>query len=154
MKKLFVICFLITIVTPSICFSQNPMSKEEQVAAMYNTNKELIKSQKYSFVASWVIRGKNRTEVDQNANTIKINESLISGTLTTINTNKTTLDLKGSLQNYNVIFNDAAQQITITFSVGGYNAQIDIKPNGNSFLELTNNNEEKLTYRGGIKRTL
>ncbi|MCB0400395.1 MAG: DUF4251 domain-containing protein [Winogradskyella sp.] len=150
MKKLFLICLLFALAMPFVGFSQNPLTKEEKVQAMYDLNKRIVESQNFSFIANWVFSGDMRGEVAQNANTISITESNIHGSLATLDTDKPVM-LKGSLENYSVNFDDEIHQISISFRIGVYNTTIEVKPNGIAFLELVNANGEKLKYRGGIK---
>ncbi|GAB4164224.1 MAG: hypothetical protein Tsb0033_25400 [Winogradskyella sp.] len=151
MKKLLTLCVLITVATSSICFSQSGLSREEKVQAMYDLNKKIVESQDFSFIANWVFSGDMRGQVAQNANTISITESNINGSLATLDTDKSYVMLKGSLENYSVNLNDKAHEITISFRIGVYSVTIEVKPNGIAFLELVNTNGEKLKYRGGIK---
>ena len=88
MKKLFILCLLFVLAMPSVGFSQNPLTKEEKVQAMYDLNKKLIKSQNFSFIATWVIGEDNRSEVSGNENTITINGSNIYGPLSTLEADK------------------------------------------------------------------
>lgn len=153
MKKLLIFCFLIVIVSPSIGFSQSALTKEEKVQAMYNLNKKIVESKNFNFIATWVFSDSERGEVNEDTNTITINKSNIYGALTTLYANKPSVMLKGSMQNYNVNFNDEAHQITISFRIGVYNATLEVKPSGIAFLELKNSNgTEKLKYRGGLKQ--
>lgn len=151
MKKLLTLCVLITVATSSICFSQSGLSREEKVQAMYDLNKKIVESQDFSFIANWVFSGDMRGQVAQNTNTISITESNINGSLATLDTDKSYVMLKGSLENYSVNLNDKAHEITISFRIGVYSVTIEVKPNGIAFLELVNANGEKLKYRGGIK---
>lgn len=151
MKKLFIICLFFALAMPFVGFSQNPLTKEEKVQAMYKLNKKLVQSQNFSFIATWVFSDDKRSEVAENENTITINATNIYGTLTALDSDKPIM-LKGGLENYSVDFNDEAHQITISFRIGTYNATIEVKPNGNAFLELKNiNGIENLTYKGGLK---
>lgn len=151
MKKLFILCLLFALAMPSAGFSQNPLTKEEKVQAMYDLNKKLVKSQNFSFIATWVFGEDNRSEVSENENTITINGSNIYGPLSTLETDKPIM-LKGGLENYTVNFNDETHVITVNFKTGAYTARIEVKSTGNAFLELNNMNSGKqLTYKGGIK---
>lgn len=153
MKKLLIFCFLIAIASPSIGFSQSALTKEEKVQAMYNLNKKIVESKNFNFIATWVFSDSERGEVTEDTNTITINKSNIYGALTTLDANKPSVMLKGSMQNYNVNFNDETHQITISFRIGAYNATLEVKPSGIAFLELKNSNgTEKLKYRGGLKQ--
>lgn len=152
MKKLLTFCFLIAIASPSIGFSQSGLTKEEKVEAMYNLNKKIVESQNFSFIASWVFSGNSRGEVAEDSNSITLNSTTIYGALSTLDANKPSIMLKGATENYNVNFNDEANQITINFRIGVYHATLEVKPSGIAFLELKNSNgTEKLKYKGGLK---
>lgn len=151
MKKLIIFCLLATIVIPSISYSQSGLSKEEKVQAMYDLNKKIVESQNFSFIATWVFSDDKRGQVSESANTITINNSNIYGSLSTLEADKPSTMLKGTMQNYSVNYKDDAHEITISFDIGGYNASLTVKPNGNTFLELDHANGKKLKYRGAIK---
>ncbi len=151
MKKLFILCLLFALAIPSVSVSQNPLTKEEKVQAMYDLNKKLIESQNFSFIATWVIGQDKRKEVAENENTISINGTNIYGPLSTLEAGRPVM-LKGGLENYTVNFNDETHVITVNFKIGSYTAKIEVKSTGNAFLELNNMNSGKqLTYKGGIK---
>jgi len=151
MKKLFILCLLFALAIPSVSVSQNPLTKEEKVQAMYDLNKKLIESQNFSFIATWVIGDDKRSEVAENENTISINGTNIYGPLSTLEAGRPVM-LKGGLENYTVNFNDETHVITVNFKIGAYTAKIEVKSTGNAFLELNNMNSAKqLTYKGGIK---
>lgn len=151
MKKLLIFCFLIAIASPSIGFSQSALTKEEKVQAMYNLNKKIVESKNFNFIATWVFSDNERGEVAEDANTITINGTAIYGALTTLDTNKPAIMLKGSMQNYNANFNDETHQITISFRIGAYNATLAVKPNGIAFLTLNSHNNKTITYKGFVK---
>ncbi len=151
MKKLLIFCFLIAIASPSIGFSQSALTKEEKVQAMYNLNKKIVESKNFNFIATWVFSDNERGEVAEDANTITINGTAIYGALTTLDANKPSVMLKGSMQNYNVNFNDEAHQITISFRIGAYNATLAVRPNGIAFLTLNSHNNKTITYKGFVK---
>ena len=151
MKKLVLCCFLITIALPSLGYSQSGLSKEEKVQAMYDLNKKIVESQDFSFIATWVFSDDKRGQVSESANTITINNSNIYGSLSTLEADKPSTMLKGAMQNYSVNYKDDSNEITISFNIGGYNASLTVKPNGNTFLVLDHANGTKLKYRGAIK---
>jgi len=151
MKKLLIFCFLIAIVSPSIGFSQSGLTKEEKVEAMYNLNKKIVESKNFNFIATWVFSDSERGEVAEDANTITINSSAIYGALTTLDAKKPSVMLKGSMQNYNVSFNDKTHKITINFRISAYNATLEVKPNGIAFLTLNSHNNKTITYKGFVK---
>lgn len=151
MKKLFILCLLFALAMPSTGFSQNPLTKEEKVQAMYDLNKKLVKSQNFSFIATWVFGEDSRSEVAENENKITINGGNIYGPLSTLEVNKP-LMLKGGLENYKTTFNDETHVITINFKIGAHVAEIEVKPTGKAFLKLENiNSGQKLSYKGGLK---
>ena len=151
MKKLLILCLLFVLAIPSVGFSQNPLTKEEKVQAMYDLNKKIVESQSFKFIATWVFSEDKRGEVTESTNTITINGSNIYGPLSTLETDKPIM-LKGGLENYKVNFNDETHVITINFKIGANTAKIEVKSTGNAFLELNNMNSGKqLTYKGGIK---
>ena len=151
MKKLLILCLLFVLAIPSVGFSQNPLTKEEKVQAMYDLNKKIVESQSFKFIATWVFSEDKRGEVTESTNTITINGSNIYGPLSTLETDKPTM-LKGGLENYTVNFNDDTHVITVNFKIGAHIAEIEVKPTGKAFLKLENiNSGQKLSYKGGLK---
>jgi hypothetical protein len=151
MKKLLSLTVFFCLALPTLSFSQTPLTKEEKVKAMYELNKKNIKTQDYSFIASWVFGNDKRAEVSQNEKTIQISDSNIEGVLSQLETNKSSIELKGNMQNYNAEFDDAKNYIAVTFTIGVYNAIIEVKPNGNAFLTLNSNGKKIVHYRGFVK---
>lgn len=150
MKKLFIICLFFALAMPFVGFSQNPLTKEEKVQAMYDLNKKVVQSQNFSFIATWVFSDDERSEVAENENLITIKGANFYGLLTNLDTDKPIM-LKGGLENYTTNFNDEAHQIAISFKIGVYNAKIEVKPNGNAFLTLDTQNNETISYKGFVK---
>ncbi|WP_426430362.1 DUF4251 domain-containing protein [Winogradskyella sp. HB-48] len=150
MKKLFIICLFVALAMPFVGFSQNPLTKEEKVQAMYDLNKKVVQSQNFSFIATWVFSDDERSEVAENENLITIKGANFYGLLTNLDTDKPIM-LKGGLENYTTNFNDEAHQIAISFKIGVYNAKIEVRPNGNAFLTLDTQNNETISYKGFVK---
>ncbi|APY07102.1 hypothetical protein BWZ20_01745 [Winogradskyella sp. J14-2] len=151
MKKLIIYSLLLTIALPFTSFSQSVITKDQKVQAMYSINKKIVESQNYKFIASWVFNNDKRDQVSEGANTITITNANINGSLSTLETDKPSTTLKGSLLNYNVQFNDSSHEITITFKIGSYNAKLEVKSNGNAFLFLNSENKGTLKYKGFVK---
>ena len=150
MKKLLLTILLSISATTYTC-AQTRVSQKEKFQATYNNSKALVKSLTFKYVGEVVYNNKQREMLDGNTNTISIDKSKVSGQVVSLSNANKTFDIEGELENYKVSFNDDNQRISIEFSVNTYQVFIDIKPNGNAFLTVSDNIGNNISWTGRIK---
>ncbi|WP_339751618.1 DUF4251 domain-containing protein [uncultured Winogradskyella sp.] len=151
MKNLLLLTILLSISATTYTCAQTRVSQKEKFQATYNNSKALVKSLTFKYVGEVVYNNKQREMLDGNTNTISIDKSKVSGQVVSLSNANKTFDIEGELENYKVSFNDDNQRISIEFSVNTYQVFIDIKPNGNAFLTVSDNIGNNISWTGRIK---
>tara|TARA_R110002124_G_scaffold38563_3_gene122345 strand:- start:10565 stop:11020 length:456 start_codon:yes stop_codon:yes gene_type:complete len=151
MKNLLLLTILLSISATTYTCAQTRVSQKEKFQATYNNSKALVKSLTFKYVGEVVYNNKQREMLDGNTNTISIDKSKVSGQVVSLRNANKTFDIEGELENYKVSFNDDNQRISIEFSVNTYQVFIDIKPNGNAFLTVSDNIGNNISWTGRIK---
>lgn len=155
MKKFTLFTVLFSLCAISYSTAQVKEKQQAQFETTYNQSKAIVQSQDYSFVGEMVYEDKTRERLNSESNTIVIQKSQVSGTLASLTSEGEIFNLNGSIQDYKVSFSDDTQEISIQFKVKSESnfseVQIDVKPNGNAFLEFKSLNSSA-SYTGKIKR--
>ena len=151
MKNLLLLTILLSISATTYTCAQTRVSQKEKFQATYNNSKALVKSLTFKYVGEVVYNNKQREMLDGNTNTISIDKSKVSGQVVSLRNANKTFDIEGGIENYKVSFNDDNQRISIEFSVNTYQVFIDIKPNGNAFLTVSDNIGNNISWTGRIK---
>lgn len=151
MKKLIITCIALCISSLALLNAQTNKTQKELFQATYDNSKALVQAQQFNFVGEVVYNNKKRETLDGESNTIKIDKSEVSGKIKSLNTNNTSIDFNGNLENYKVLFDDDKQRITVTFNINKHEVFIDIKPNGNAFLSTSSDINNGVSWRGKIK---
>ena len=151
MKNLLLLTILLSISATTYTCAQTRVSQKEKFQATYNNSKALVKSLTFKYVGEVVYNNKQREMLDGNTNTISIDKSKVSGQVVSLSNANKTFDIEGGIENYKVSFNDDNQRISIEFSVNTYQVFIDIKPNGNAFLTVSDNIGNNISWTGRIK---
>lgn len=155
MKKLLLLALAFSFSTVSLTYAQSTKTQKEVFQSTYNSLKALVKTQQYTYAGEVVYNNKNREILNAEENTIKIDKTTASGTVTSLSTEKKTFDLNGTISDYTASFDDAQQIITIEFKVQSesqtVNVFIDVRPNGNAFLTASVGGSNSISWTGRLK---
>ena len=154
MKTFTLFTLLFSLFASTYAFAQTKEEQNKLFQATYNQSKVLIQSKDYTFVGEMVYDNKTREGLKSDFNSITIKKSRVSGALATLSSDNRTFDLNGKIEGYKVSFDDEKQQISIRFTVKTESqpleVRIDIKPNGNAFLEVKRKSSSA-SYKGKLK---
>ena len=156
MKKLILLALFFSFsATPFVSAQSNPNQKEV-FQTTYNNSKSLVETQSYQFIGEMVFFNRTREKLNTDSNTLTINSSKISGQVISVQSENRTINVTGKIENYNATFNDDKQQISIAFNVKTateiLKVTIDVKPNGNAFLNVTSGNANTISWTGKLKK--
>ena len=133
--------------------AQTKKTQKERFQATYNASKALVKSNDFQYVGNYVFNNKKREKLEADSSTLKIDKNKINGQLTSLSTsNLSIVNINDTIKDYSASFNDEKQTITISFKAGGSQIYISIKPNGNTFLTLSNGLSKNITQVGKISK--
>lgn len=135
-KYLFILTLLFGFTATSLSCAQSKTTQKEKFQSTYNEMKALVQSKDYKFVGDFVYNNKKREKLDTATNNIAVNQSEVSGFASALYAKDEAINVNGKITNYNVNFDDDAQEIAIEFTVDDIKFYIDIKPNGNAFLAI------------------
>lgn len=156
MKKLILLALLFCFSTASSVSAQSNPSQKEVFQPTYNNLKSIVETQRYQFVGEMVLYQKTREKLNADSNRITINKSEISGEVISIQSENKSFNVTGTIENYSATFNDDKQQISIAFNVKTaaetLQVTIDVKPNGNAFLNVSLGNTNTISWTGQLKK--
>ena len=153
MKKTILFAFIFSLSVVSMNAQTKP-SQKDQFQATYNNMKSLVQSQVYNFVGDVVFDGRTREKLNVDSNTIVINKNEISGNVVSLQSKNKSFDVNGSIEDYKGLFEDDKQRISVQFKVVTSTQSLDlliiIKPNGNTILTVSSDNNA-ISWVGHIK---
>ncbi|WP_179351863.1 hypothetical protein [Winogradskyella vidalii] len=137
MKKIILIALLFSLSSTVYVSAQEKQSQKAVFETAYQNLKTTLKSQQYTYVGHVVYNSEARQTIDKAKNRLAIIKDNVSGTLHSMDDYTFTVNRSNSkVSNYNVVFNDDKQTVTISFNLGKDEFHIEVKPNGNAFLSL------------------
>lgn len=148
--KNIVLVLLFSFLATTFVSAQAKQTQKEMFQPVYNTSKSIVKSQDYQFVADVIYDGEKREKLDASNNQITISDTKISGQLHSFSKKKTIHTLQDENSRNSTSFNDEKQHISIVINTNAYKIYIDVKPNGNAFLTLSDNDNASLTFTGKL----
>ncbi len=151
MKNLVFLVILFSFSATTFCTAQTKAAQKEKFQATYNSSKALVQTQTYQFVGEVAFQNNKREKLDSDSNTVTVNKSQISGQVVSLSQVNKRFDFHGSVEKYQVSFNDDKQQISIEFNVNKDHVVIAIKPNGKAFLTVSSGNGVNISQVGFIK---
>jgi hypothetical protein len=151
MKKLVLLIVLFVFNATAYCGAQTKTTQKEKFESTYNALKTLVKSERFQYKGEMVYNHNGREKLDSNLNTISVNGTEILGLVTSFKSDNKAFDINGTLENYKVNYDDENQRITIQFKVNIYNVSIEVKPNGNAFLKVSNGLNSTINWTGKLE---
>ena len=155
MKKLILIVFIFSISASTCVVAQTKQSQKEAFASLYQNSKIIVESQSFVYVGNMVLENRTREKLSDNSNQLVINNSKMSGEITSLKSENKTINVTGDISDYKVVFNDEKQEISINFTVKSTNGiasvNIEVKPNGNAFLTASTGNGTSIYWTGTLK---
>ena len=182
--KTYILFFMALALSLNVASSQTraekkALKKQEQEES-YNITKQLIESGKYEFEATWatplsgdisrlnLVGGNNvfignRVNLIGNSNFVRVNNKDANIFLpyfgrafrVTNNRGGSGLEFEGTLEKYNVKYNDAKHKIEIKFTTKNTKDQlrfhIEITSKGGAVINVNSNNRQSIRYEGDIK---
>lgn len=156
MKNLILLTLLLGLSATTFVSAQSTPTQKELFASTYHTNKTAVNSQQYQIVAEVVYTNAKRERLNSEKNRLTINKSKITGQLVSLKSDDKSIDVTGEIQNYNVVFNDEKQEISMSFDVsttsGSVAMVIEIKPNGNVFVKATSAKGSEILWTARLKK--
>lgn len=153
MKKTITLSILFCLVLSTGISAQSKNSQKESFQATYNAIKASVKSNNFKYVGNYVFNNRQREKLEADSNTLAINKENVSGQLTSLKgVSPSEININGVVNDYSVLFNDEKQTITIDIGTEDYQLSIDIKPNGNAFLSISDGLSKNITQVGKISK--
>lgn len=152
MKKLVLVVLFFSLSSALYVNAQEKQTQKAIFEANYQNLKSTIKSQQYQYVGHVVYNSEKRQILDKGTSQLTIDKNKATGTLQSIASYAYTIDASNSkVSNYNVVFNDDKQIVTIAFNLGEDELHIEVKPNGNAFINIKSG-VNKISQTGVIER--
>ena len=150
MKKLIVVVILFSLNITTFSYAQTKRSQKEIFQVTYKSSKALVASQHFQFVGELVYNAEKREKLESNSNGIRLNKTKVSGTLKTLGKANKILEINGIVKNYNALYDDDKQSISVHFLVNGNRVHIDILPNGKALITSNLANANAMTWLGKL----
>lgn len=150
MNKLILVVVFFSLSLTTFSYAQTKTSQKEMLQATYESSKAIVKTQNFQFIGELVFNGQQRERVEGDLNTVHINKSEVSGGIKTLSESNQTIEFLGSLENYNVSYDDDNQIISIDFRLNNQALHINIKPNGKVHLTTNLNIANGLVWIGRL----
>lgn len=155
MKNVFLLAFIFNLSIVSFVNAQSKQTQHEIFASTYHNSKILVKSQSYVYQGEMVFENRTREKLNEASSQLTIDKTKMSGEMTSIKSENKTIDVSGEISNYDVVFNDEKQKISINFNVTTAKEKltvtIEVTPNGNAFLTTSSNNGTTINWTGKLK---
>ncbi|NRD20075.1 DUF4251 domain-containing protein [Winogradskyella eckloniae] len=150
MKKLILIALAFSLSAGTVVKAQEKQSQKEIFQPIYLNSKALVASENYQFVAHVIYNDQGRERLNADENSIVFKGSEVSGKLHSFAKDKSIVTIKASNSTTTNSFDDDNQKISVAIKTDRYELAIEVKPNGNAVLTITNKEGTVLHYAGKL----